>query len=246
MRHVVEPVQILDAPVPQMGDQVLELLQKIVSSLVEPVQVLAVPKLSFHLVPQRSVARSPQTAEQLVEVPTERGYVFAIVEGSTGTGRSARGHQFLTVGGEVVRALLLAAMIIAVFEGYVSETWSESTLLLVVFELVLPYLAGTGSTCEGVKNAQVLALSEQVSSCQSGSDPVSGPGAETELPGHEMDFACREIVESDVLDGAFSTPVDSDVVGSSGSCIKAFVPFGCSSSTGFWGKDENGKEKQKM
>ena len=34
-------VQILDAPVPLMGDQVLELLQKIVSSLVEPVQVLA-------------------------------------------------------------------------------------------------------------------------------------------------------------------------------------------------------------
>ena len=48
VRHVVEHrvetcpfVQILDAPVPQMGDQVLELLQKIVSSLVEPVQVLA-------------------------------------------------------------------------------------------------------------------------------------------------------------------------------------------------------------
>ena len=98
-------------------------------------------------------------------------------------------------------ALLLAAMIIAVFEGYVSETLSESTLLLVVFELVLPCLAGTLSTCEGV-----LALSEQVSSCLSGSDPVSGPGAETELPGHEMDLASREIVESGVLDGAFSTP----------------------------------------
>ena len=129
----------------------------------------------------------------------------------------------------LLRALLLAAMIIAVFEGHVFETLSESTLLLVVFELVLPCFAGTGSTCESVENAQVLALSEQVSSCQSG-DPVSDPGAETELPGHEMDFASREIVESDVLDGAFSTPVDSDVVGSSGSCIEAFVPFGSSSS----------------
>ena len=72
---------------------------------------------------------------------------------------------------------MLAAMIIAAFEGYVFETLSESTLLLVVFELVLPCLAGTGSTCEGVENAQVLALSEQVSSCQGGSDPVSGPDA---------------------------------------------------------------------
>ena len=85
VRHVVEHrietcpfVQVLDAPVPQMGDQVLERLQKIVSSLVEPVQVLAVLKISFDRVPQRSVARSPQTAEQLMEVSTERGYVFAI------------------------------------------------------------------------------------------------------------------------------------------------------------------------
>ena len=96
---------------------------------------------------------------------------------------------------------------------------------VLVFELVLPCLAGTGSTCEGVENARVLAVSEQVSSCQSGSDPVSGPGAETELSGHGMDLASRENVESDVLDGAFSTPVDSDVVGSSGSLhcsIRAF------------------------
>ena len=85
VRHVVEhrietcPFQILDAPVPQMGDQVFELLQKIVLSLVESVQVLAVPKISFDRVPKRSAARSPQTAEQLVEVPTERGYVIAII-----------------------------------------------------------------------------------------------------------------------------------------------------------------------
>ena len=54
-RHVVEHrieaslfVQILDAPVPQMGDQVVEFLQKIgTASLVEPVQVIAVPKISL-------------------------------------------------------------------------------------------------------------------------------------------------------------------------------------------------------
>ena len=138
----------------------------------------------------------------------------------------------------------MAAVINAAFEGYVSETWSDFTLLLAVFELVLPCLAGTGSTCEGVENARVLALSEQVSSCQSGCDPVSGPGAETELSGHEMDLASREIVESDVLDGAFSTPGDSDVVGSSGSFTAAFVPSGCSSNTGFCGKDEKGKSRR--
>ena len=109
----------------------------------------------------------------------------------------------------------------------VFETLSE-----VVFELVLPCLAG------------ILALSEKVSSCQSGSDPVSGPGAETELAWPRgMDLASREIAESDVLDGAFSTPLESDVVGSSGSCTAAFVPSGCSSSTGFWGKDEKRKSR---
>ena len=86
-RHVVEHmvetcpfVQILDAPVPQLGNQVLELLQKIVSSSsVEPVQVIDVPKIFPDRVPQRIVERRPpQTAEQLVEVPTDLGYVLAV------------------------------------------------------------------------------------------------------------------------------------------------------------------------
>ena len=53
----------------------------------------------------------------------------------------------------LLRVLLMAAMILAVFEGV-----CESTLLLAVFELVLPCLAGTGSPCEGVENARVLAV----------------------------------------------------------------------------------------
>ena len=82
-RHVVEHrietcpfVQILDAPVPQLGNQVLELLQKIVtSSFVEPVQVIEVPKIFPDRVPQRIVERRPpQTAEQLVELPTIISY----------------------------------------------------------------------------------------------------------------------------------------------------------------------------
>ena len=84
MEHMVETcpfVQILDAPVPQLGNQVLELLQKIVSSSsVEPVQVIDVPKIFPDRVPQRIVERRPpQTAEQLVEVPTDLGYVLAVV-----------------------------------------------------------------------------------------------------------------------------------------------------------------------
>ena len=43
-----------------------------------------------------------------------------------------------------LRVLLMAATIIAAFEGYVCETWSEYTWRLVVFELVLLCLAGSG------------------------------------------------------------------------------------------------------
>ena len=75
-------------------------------------------------------------------------------------------------------AYLLAAMNFAVFEGWVFETMSE-----VVFELVLPCLAGT------------FALAGQVSSFH----PVSDSGAETELPGHVCVNA-----ENDALDGASS------------------------------------------
>ena len=67
-------VQILDAPVPQMGEQLGELLQQIVTaSLVERVQVTAVPKISLDCIPQRSAVRCTQMVEQLVEVPSEPG-----------------------------------------------------------------------------------------------------------------------------------------------------------------------------
>ena len=82
MEHRIEVcpfVQILDAPVPQMGDQVVEVLQKIVAaSLVELVQVIAVPKISLDRIPQRSAVRRTKMAEQLVEVPTEPGCALAV------------------------------------------------------------------------------------------------------------------------------------------------------------------------
>ena len=84
----------------------------------------------------------------------------------------------------------MAAVIIAA-----CETGSEYTWLLVVFELVLLCLAGSG-----LENEFSFTMSE-----------TSGPGAETELSDHEMDVASRG-----ASDGAFSTLVDFDVVGSSG------------------------------
>ena len=64
-----------DFPVVLGRDRVMEVLRKLDVPSVE--QVIAVPEISLDWVSQRSAARRPQTAEQLVDVPTERGYVFA-------------------------------------------------------------------------------------------------------------------------------------------------------------------------
>ena len=64
---VVPMVQILDTEVLRMLDvPAFE-------------QVIAVPKISFDRVPQRSALRRPQKADQLVEVPTEPGYSLAVI-----------------------------------------------------------------------------------------------------------------------------------------------------------------------
>ena len=55
----------------------MEVLRKLDVPFVE--QIIAVPEISLDWVPQRSAARRPQTAEQLVEVPTERGYALEII-----------------------------------------------------------------------------------------------------------------------------------------------------------------------
>ena len=75
-RHTVEQriehtpyVQILDAPVPQKVEQLVEFFKDLDSHV--PVQVIeVVPKISQDTTPQRSVDLVPQMAEQLVEVPT--------------------------------------------------------------------------------------------------------------------------------------------------------------------------------
>ena len=55
-------VQVLDAPVPQMGTQVVELMQKIDAPSLDE-QVIAVPKISLDRIPQRSALHRTQKAE---------------------------------------------------------------------------------------------------------------------------------------------------------------------------------------
>ena len=83
LRHSAEqvietfvPVQVLDAPVPQMGEvQVVEFMRKFVAPVVaEP--VIEVPKILLDGAPQRlgDHLRQPQMVEQLVHVPTVVSY----------------------------------------------------------------------------------------------------------------------------------------------------------------------------
>ena len=75
MRHVMEDlgsvcpfVQILDLPVPQMVERVTDTLRILDFPIAE--QVIEVPKISCSPCPSRSLVPEPQSAEQLVEVPT--------------------------------------------------------------------------------------------------------------------------------------------------------------------------------
>ena len=73
LRHVVGhlPVPALDVPVPQMVDQLPNVVQFLAAQLLvvaEP--VIEVPKILPHDVPPRRWCRDTQLVEQLVEVPT--------------------------------------------------------------------------------------------------------------------------------------------------------------------------------
>ena len=74
-RHTVEQriehtpyVQILDAPVPQVVEQLVDFFKDL--DIEVPAQVIEVPKISQDIIPQRSVDLVPQKVEHLVEVPT--------------------------------------------------------------------------------------------------------------------------------------------------------------------------------
>ena len=74
-RHTVEQrivhtpyVQILDAPLPQKVEQLVDFFKNLDIEVLA--QVIEVPKISQDIISQRSVDLVPQMAEQLVEVPT--------------------------------------------------------------------------------------------------------------------------------------------------------------------------------
>ena len=71
-------VQILDVPVPQMGDQLVDFM-KMHDTLI-PEQVIAVPKISCPPRPLRAFLSEPQMTEQLVEVPTELSFFSQVVD----------------------------------------------------------------------------------------------------------------------------------------------------------------------
>ena len=72
------PMLDLDAPVPQMVDQLVDVLSLFDNSV--PEQVIDVPKISQDAIPQRTVLCEPQLAEQLVEVPTVPFFVEQTVD----------------------------------------------------------------------------------------------------------------------------------------------------------------------
>ena len=77
--RVAPMVQILDAPVPQTVDKLHDVLQFFDRLSTVPEPVIGVPKIYTEDVPMRAVLRDTQLAEQLVEVPTNPGYVFYVV-----------------------------------------------------------------------------------------------------------------------------------------------------------------------
>ena len=65
-----EIVQNFDVPVPQMVEQLPNIVQFFAALSLVPEQVIDVPKILPHDVPMRRSCREPQLVEQLVEVPT--------------------------------------------------------------------------------------------------------------------------------------------------------------------------------
>ena len=104
-RHTAEqiietfvPVQVFDAPVPQMeGEQVVEFMRKLDAPALDE-QVIAVPKISLDWVSKRCPRPRTRKADQLVEVPTilsysslQQGTLEQIIDIPVPQGRVGRG-----------------------------------------------------------------------------------------------------------------------------------------------------------
>ena len=130
-RHVVEDpselaplVQILDAPVPQMVDTVLEFFRALDLPVDE--QVIAVPWISTDRVSQRLVERRlPQMVEQLVHVPTVLSPLL-IAEQIVGIPASQRGGNWSLHGPLPGQSSTLSLS----RNAFLSGLWSRSPSLL--------------------------------------------------------------------------------------------------------------------
>ena len=88
--RVAPMVQILDALVPHMVEQ----LQDVLQFFADAEQVIDVPKISFEDIPTRTLVRDPQLAEQLVEVPTFLCFLKQTVDIPVPRGRGRRLQGF--------------------------------------------------------------------------------------------------------------------------------------------------------
>ena len=96
VEHIVDSAPVLPLlhdPEPQLVDLVVE-VRKILDNLLPDVeQVIKVPKILPHTVPQRSSLQEPQTAEQLVAVPGFEFVFVRLAEGALCLDRSRWGAQ---------------------------------------------------------------------------------------------------------------------------------------------------------
>ena len=121
-------------------------------------QVIAVPKISLDRVPQRSAVPVPQTAEQLVEVPTNLGYTLAVVASKLCSRREIR--RFLSGlegrGGGGARGGLQGSR-----AGQNSTAYLEQ-----IVEIPVPQGRGGGGACGGLQSSlpeqNSAAVAEQI------------------------------------------------------------------------------------
>ena len=83
-------VPLLDDPVPQMAEQLRDILHFFCTFSPDPEQVIEVPKILLDDVPMRAAERDTQLGEQLVEVPTQPWYVAMVLASKVYSRRELR------------------------------------------------------------------------------------------------------------------------------------------------------------
>ena len=114
-------VQILDAPVPQLVEQLPDVLRFFDLLLPVPEQVIEVPKILLDDVPVRAVLREPQLVGQLVDVPTTLSYAAVLLW------QALHGYRQRTVGRTLTFQLLVVVELVEV-----SPVFSQDSINLLL------------------------------------------------------------------------------------------------------------------